>query len=193
MTDERVLPRTAGVHKPASMVALVGFMGAGKTTVGQALAQHLGWRFADLDALIEDRAGLRIPEIFSQQGEARFRELECEALEEVVDSEGAEPLVLGLGGGAFVGAKVRDILKNRGIPSVWLHAPADELFRRSEQPEVIRPLRRSLEEFSELYEQRLSSYRLADLHVVTNRKEISSIVEEIIQGLKLAPHSRSGE
>src|ERR1051326_3838926 len=101
MTDEHVSWR-AGVREPALMVALVGFMGAGKTTVGQALAEHLGWRFVDLDPVIEGRAGLRIPEIFSQHGEARFRELECEALEAAIDSQRSESLVLALGGGAFV-------------------------------------------------------------------------------------------
>ncbi len=193
MTDERVTQPTAGVRKPASMIALVGFMGAGKTTVGQALAEHLGWRFLDLDLLIEAHAGLRIPEIFSNHGEERFRELECAVLANVIDSQRPDSLVLALGGGAFVSGKIRDILASRGIPSVWLHASAEELFRRSEQPEVVRPLRRGLEEFTQLYEQRLSSYRLADFHVVTNRKEISSIVDEIIQGLKLTPNRRSSE
>jgi shikimate kinase len=191
MTDETVLPRPAGVHHPATNLVLVGFMGAGKTTVGQAVAERLGWRFADLDRLIETREGRTVPQIFAQDGEEQFRRLECEALEEVVAAPDAQFLVLALGGGAFVSEPVRELLTAHGIPTVWLDAPAEELFRRCEQPEVVRPLRRSFQEFSALYEQRLPSYRQAHLHVVTNAKEISAVVDEIIEELTLVPGSRS--
>ncbi len=191
MTDETVLPRPAGRHYPATNLVLVGFMGAGKTTVGQAVAERLGWRFADLDRLIETREGRTVPQIFAQDGEERFRHLECEALEEVVAAPDSRFLILALGGGAFVSKPVRELLAERDIPTVWLDAPAEELFRRCEQPEVVRPLRRSFQEFSELYEQRLSSYRQAYLHVVTNAKEISAVADEIIEELALVPGSRS--
>jgi shikimate kinase len=191
MTDETVLPRPAGGHHPATNLVLVGFMGAGKTTVGQAVAERLGWRFADLDRLIETREGRTIPQIFAEDGEERFRRLECEALEEVIAPPDSQFLVLALGGGAFVSKPIRELLASHDIPTVWLDAPAEELFRRCEQPEVVRPLRRSFQEFSELYEQRLSSYRQAHLHVVTNAKEISAVADEIIEELTLVPGSRS--
>jgi len=98
-------------------------------------------------------------------------------------------LVLALGGGAFVVERIRALLRERYVPAVWLDAPAEELFRRCDQPEVVRPLRRDPEQFTKLYEQRLSSYRQADLHVITKGKEISAIAEEITLRLALEPRS----
>ena len=193
LTEERGFAPTGDMSESISRVALVGFMGAGKTTVGQALAQRLGWRFADLDQLVEDLEKRTIPQIFSDEGEARFRELECEVLQETLSTGESHFLVLALGGGAFVNGEIRDLLHARDVPSVWLDASPEELFRRCDQPGVVRPLRRDPRQFAELHEQRLSLYRQADLHVVTNGKEVSSIAEEVIQRLALAPASRSSQ
>jgi shikimate kinase len=189
MTDETVLPRSRREKAFVYTVALVGFMGAGKTTVGQQLARRLNWRFADLDQLIESREGRTIPQIFQADGESRFRELEHSVLREALASTDSRFFVLALGGGAFVVEKIRELLRQRQVPAVWLDAPAEELFRRCEQPEVIRPLRQDSEQFAKLYEQRLSSYRQADLHVITKGKEISAIAEEITVRLALEPRS----
>jgi len=189
MTDETVLPRSRREQGSVHTVALVGFMGAGKTTVGQELARRLNWRFADLDQLIESREGRTIPQIFQAEGEAGFRALEHGVLAESLAVPGSGSTVLALGGGAFVVEKVRALLRERHVPAVWLDAPAEELFRRCEQPEVVRPLRRDPEQFTKLYEQRLSSYRQADLHVITKGKEISAIAEEIVMRLALQPRS----
>src|SRR2546422_8321943 len=82
------------------LICLTGFMGCGKTTVGQLLARHLAWRFVDLDARIEHRAGLRITEIFDRLGESAFREIEHEQLIEALgqSAELDQPTVLALGG-----------------------------------------------------------------------------------------------
>ena len=189
MTDETVLPRSRREQASVYTVALVGFMGAGKTTVGQQLARRLHWRFSDLDQLIESREGRTIPQIFQADGEARFRELEHSVLGEALAAADSKFFVLALGGGAFVVEKIRELLRQRHVPAVWLDAPAEELFRRCEQPEVIRPLRQDSEQFTKLYEQRLSSYRQADLHVITKGKEISAIAEEITVRLALEPRS----
>jgi len=189
MTDETVLPRSRREQASVHTVALVGFMGAGKTTVGQELARRLNWRFADLDQLIESREVRTIPQIFQAEGEAGFRALEHGVLAESLAVPGSGSTVLALGGGAFVVEKVRALLRERQVPAVWLDAPAEELFRRCEQPEVVRPLRRDPEQFTKLYEQRLSSYRQADLHVITKGKEISAIAEEIVMRLALQPRS----
>ena len=189
MTDETVLPRSRREQASVYTVALVGFMGAGKTTVGEELARHLNWRFADLDHLIESREGRTIPQIFQHDGEARFRELEHRVLGEALAAPDSRFFVLALGGGAFVIEKVRALLRENHVPAIWLDAPAEELFRRCEQPEVVRPLRQDSEQFTKLYEQRLSSYRQADLHVVTKGKEISAIAEEITVRLALQPRS----
>ena len=189
MTDETVLPRSRREQASVYTVALVGFMGAGKTTVGQQLARRLHWRFSDLDQLIESREGRTIPQIFQDDGEARFRELEHSVLGQALAAADSKFFVLALGGGAFVVDKIRELLRQRHVPAVWLDAPAEELFRRCEQPGVIRPLRQDSKQFTKLYEQRLSSYRQADLHVITKGKEISAIAEEITVRLALEPRS----
>lgn len=191
MTDETVLPRSRREQASVYTIALVGFMGAGKTSVGQALARRLNWRFADLDHLIETREGRTIPQIFQDDGEQRFRELEHRVLREALAVPDSKFFVLALGGGAFVVEKIRVLLRERQVPAIWLDAPVEELFRRCEQPEVVRPLRRDPEQFTKLYEQRLSSYRQADLHVITKGKEISAIAEEIT--VRLVLQSRSKE
>ena len=76
IVDNLVLPPSALGESSPRALALVGFMGAGKTTVGQALAERLGWQFADLDQLVEARRGLSVPEIFRLDGEKIFRHLE---------------------------------------------------------------------------------------------------------------------
>ena len=189
MTDETVLPRSRREQPSVRTIARVGFMGAGKTSVGQELARRLNWRFADLDQLIESREGRTIPKIFQQDGESHFRELEHSVLGEALAASNSKFFVLALGGGAFVVDKIRALLRERQVPAIWLDAPAEELFRRCEQPEVVRPLRRDPEQFTQLYEQRLSSYRQADLHVITKDKEISAIAEEIMLRLALQPRS----
>lgn len=168
-------------------VALVGFMGAGKTTVGRALASRLGWRFADLDDLIQAREGRSVEQIFREQGEAGFRKLERLTVREVTTAGKSAPLVLALGGGAFPEDTVQEVLRAAGIPAVFLDAPVEELFRRSEQPDVVRPLRQNHEQFRRLYEARLTSYLRAPLRIETSGKEIATIVEEIVSGLKLVP------
>jgi len=192
MTDASVLPRTARKPGVVSIIALVGFMGAGKTTVGQALADRLGWCFSDLDRLIEAREGRTVPQIFEQEGEPRFRELEQVMLKELLNGD-SKFLVVALGGGAFASHKVRAILRSRGVPAIWLDAPAEELFRRCEQTDVVRPLRQDSDQFAKLYEQRLSSYRQADVHVITTSKGISTLVDEIVAQLGVAQISRSVE
>lgn len=169
-------------------VALVGFMGAGKTTVGRALAERMGWRFHDLDELIQAREGRSVAEIFKNQGEAGFRKLERLAVREALAGEKTASLVLGLGGGAFPQEPIRAILREAGIPAVFLDASAEELFRRSEQAEVVRPLRQGIEQFRELYERRRPAYLQAHLRIETGGKAISAVVDEIISGLNLNPN-----
>jgi shikimate kinase len=192
MTEENALPLPAGGLGCVSAVALVGFMGAGKTTVGRTLAERLGWRFADLDERIEAQQGRTIPQIFAEDGERRFREIERDALAREFNG-GLRFLVLALGGGAFVSESIREALRSQQVPAVWLDAPAEELFRRCEQPSNLRPLRRDLRQFCELYETRAPSYGRADLKVATGSKAISVVVEEIIARLGLVPADRSSE
>lgn len=169
-------------------ISLVGFMGAGKTTVGRALATRLGWRFEDLDDVIQAREGRSIEQIF-QQGESAFRDLERMAVREVLMTANSAPLVLALGGGAFVEEQVQETLRDAKIPAVFLDAEVEELFRRSEQPGVIRPMRRDRDHFSQLYAQRRTAYLKAELHIETGGKAVATVIEEIIVGLGLIPRS----
>jgi hypothetical protein len=110
-------PRAGSTSLPA--VALVGFMGAGKTTVGRALAERLGWRFADLDDLIQAREGRSVEQIFREQGEAGFRKLERLTVREVAAADRPAPLVLALGGGAFPEEAVQEALREAGISACF--------------------------------------------------------------------------
>ena len=183
--DNSLLPPSARVESPAPAIALVGFMGAGKTTVGQVLAERLGWRFADLDQLVEARRGSTIEEIFRLDGEKIFRHLEYSVLSETIRKSGSDRVVLALGGGAFQTEKIRGVLQAALIPAVWLDAPAEELYQRCDQPGVVRPLRTSFEKFRQLHDKRRPFYEQATLRISTAGKEIAGIVEEIISGLKI--------
>ena len=191
--DSQQTKRTStlpGLDPEARIVAvsLVGFMGAGKTTVGQALAGRLGWRFEDLDDLIQASEGRTIEQIFQQDGEPTFRDLERRVLSEtLICLHGTPPLVLALGGGAFMDPKAQDLLRQAQIPAVFLDAPMEELFRRSQQPDVIRPLRRDPDQFRSLYDQRRPAYFKATVCIETLGKDVQSVVQEIIAILQLKP------
>jgi shikimate kinase len=182
-------PRPHALPRAPLAVSLVGFMGAGKTTVGRALAGKLGWHFVDLDDLIQARDGRTVPEIFQQSGEGAFRGLERQLLEEVVRSSETGCTVLSLGGGAFIDNTNRQLLRENGIPAVFLDAPAEELFRRCEEPTVVRPLLSDRERFSAMYEQRRPAYLSAAMCIQTAGREIAAIVDEIIARFGLDAHS----
>ena len=99
------------------MIVLVGFMGAGKTTVGRLLAAKLGVPFIDSDHVIERRAGKPVPRIFAEDGEPRFRQLEHEAIADLLKGEDK---VLALGGGAACHAGTRADLAAAAVPVVYL-------------------------------------------------------------------------
>jgi shikimate kinase len=182
--------QTASRARPSapSAIALVGFMGAGKTTVGQLLATRLSWHFLDLDDLVRARDGRSIAQIFEQSGESQFRELERDVLAEAVRISLTQPSVLSLGGGAFIDNTNRELLRENGIRTVFLDAPVEELFRRCSQPGVVRPLLRDRQRFVDLYAQRRPVYSTAALSIQTSGLQFATIVEEIISRLGLESH-----
>jgi shikimate kinase len=107
------------------VIVLVGFMGAGKTTVGRLLAAKLGLRFTDSDLVIEDRAGKPIRQIFAADGEAAFRQLEHEVIADLLTSPGS---VVALGGGAAAHPGTRRLLA--GVPVVYLRVSYAEAINR---------------------------------------------------------------
>jgi shikimate kinase len=107
------------------LIVLVGFMGAGKTTVGRILASRLGVPFLDSDLAVEERAGRPISQIFAEDGEPAFRQLEHEVIADLL--AGADS-VLALGGGAVQRDDTRDLLS--GVPVVYLRVPYAEAMRR---------------------------------------------------------------
>jgi shikimate kinase len=164
-------------------VFLVGFMASGKTTVGRELARRLGWDFVDLDARIETREGQTVPEIFRERGEPGFRLAESSALHELLTESLPTGRVVALGGGAFIQERNRELL--RQWPTVFLDAPASELWQRSLTDGVERPLRRNAEQFADLYAERLPFYRQASIVVETTGKSVASICVEIEDALQL--------
>jgi shikimate kinase len=165
-------------------VFLVGFMASGKSTVARELARRLDWDFVDLDARIESREGLTIPEIFRDRGESAFRLAETSALRDLTESL-ERNTVVALGGGTFAQPQNRELL--RSWPSVFLEVPLDELWRRTLEDPTKRPLRKeNLTEFACLYESRLPFYRQATMTVVTSGMgDPASVCGEIESKLQL--------
>jgi shikimate kinase len=170
-------------------VFLVGFMGSGKNTVGQELARRLHWNFLDLDAEIEAHERQSVPEIFRLHGEPAFRAAETKALHHLVNNSLERETVIALGGGAFAQDANRELL--RPWPSVFLQAPAEELWRRCIEDGIDRPLRQNREQFDRLYAARLPSYEQAKVHVETLGKPVAAICWEIERALGLSPVSGS--
>ena len=169
---------------------LVGFMGAGKSSVGQALADQLGWTFEDLDDRIEQREGRTVPEIFRDSGEVGFRRAEHKALKQLMEELQAAPKkIVALGGGAFVQKENARLIEAEGIPTVFLDAEVDKLWRRcrqqAERGGIERPLWGSLERFGELYEARRRYYLKASFRQETDGKTIQEIATEVVEALGL--------
>ena len=161
-------------------------MGAGKTTVGRALADRLGIDFADLDDLIVAAAGKPIPQIFAEEGEAGFRAREHQALQTLLDRlKPGFDMVIAVGGGAFVPDANFALIHNSGVPSVFLDAGVDTLLQRCRGEQRVRPLAQNENQFRQLYEARRSSYMKADHRVDTAGKSAGEIASEIISRLGL--------
>jgi shikimate kinase len=148
-------------------IVLVGFMGAGKSTVGALLAEQLQWRFHDADSVLEDRAHASIAEIFAQQGEAAFRKLEAEVIDDLLRKH---HLVLAVGGGAVETAATRHaLLQSPETCVVFLDAPLEIMISRCEQqPDAaLRPVLNEPERLRNRFESRLPHYQNSHLVIDT--------------------------
>jgi len=167
------LKRTPGLY-------VVGFMGAGKTTVGRHLAHRLGWNFFDTDQEIERAEESTITEIFASRGEQEFRRIETDILRQHVHwIERGRPAVLALGGGAFAEPANRRMVEPNGI-SIWLDCPFDVVERRVAENRD-RPLASDPGRFAALFDSRREHYRMADVHVTIESDDPEVTVDAILR------------
>lgn len=164
------------------IIALIGLMGAGKTTIGLHLSQNLGYYFIDTDQEIEDRYKMSIAEIFKKHSESYFRQLETEIISEIVARN--ENTVLSLGGGAFIIEKNRLLLQEKCF-TVWLYASLDETIKRVGNKNN-RPLLQNINKrktLENLIATRYPIYKKANIAIDTTNASIGEVIESIIKQL----------
>jgi len=173
-----------------SPLVLLGFMGSGKSTVGRELAHRLGWHFCDLDKRIEAAAGTTVAAIFSQRGEAVFRELEHRELLGALGAARQRRTVLALGGGTFAQERNHEPIRAAGGVTVFLEVPVEELLLRCAGM-ANRPLFRDEASFRALHEFRLGYYRQAAITAAAGGGatpgEVSERVLEQVRRLRPRP------
>ena len=178
--------RQPGRMSAPTCVVLVGFMGAGKTSVGDELARRLGWLFVDLDDEIVAAEGRSIAELFEKSGEAAFRAAESRALTSLLARK-PERLILALGGGAFVQKENAERIAAAGFPVVFLDATLETLRSRCAEVGATRPLFRDAERFRRLYQERRPAYAKATHAVSTETKDVAGVAAEVAKVLGLEP------
>jgi shikimate kinase len=168
---------------PKSNVALIGFMGVGKSAVGKALAERLGQKLVEVDSFIIQKAGKSIPQIF-QDGEIAFREMEIEAVKEIA---GGKDQVIACGGGVVLNKINIDRLKQDAV-IVWLTATPGVILKRTRSDGAVRPLIKNdtdLAGIRDMLSYRKPYYqRAADLEVDTSHDAVEEVVDQIIVKLK---------
>jgi Shikimate kinase len=171
-------------------IYLIGYMGAGKTTLGQLLAPELGFLFIDLDHAIENRYSRTVGELFSEKGEAGFREIERDVLREVSQTEN---VVISTGGGAPLFYDNMDFMNREGL-TVYLKVSPEELVSRLKTEQEKRPLIRGKSEeeltafISESLSKREGVYALSKLTFLaenlSSEKEIQQMVTNLLNRCK---------
>jgi len=168
------------------VIVLVGFMGAGKTTIGHLLAAALGLPFLDADAVIEESAGCPVPQIFADRGEPAFRALERETIAGLLDGPRS---VLALGGGAVEDAATRRLLRATDV--IYLHVGYDGAVARVGGDEGRPLLRRP--DLAAIYRRRLAAYEAVATHTVpTDGRAPADVCRDIIGRLGTAVPRRTG-
>jgi shikimate kinase len=163
-------------------IALVGLMGAGKSSIGRRLAHALGLPFVDADEEVERAAARSITDIFDELGEAAFRDGERRVIARLLDEP---PHVLATGGGAFMNPATRELIRQKAV-SIWLKADMEVLLRRVER-RGDRPLLQAgdpREVLERLAGERYPIYALADITVASGEAAHQATVDAIIQALR---------
>jgi len=165
---------------PAGVIALLGLRGAGKSTVGKALAQKLSVPFFELDQLVEQEAGMSLPEIFAIHGEAYFRRLELQVLERFLDAH--DEAVLATGGGLVTSPDAFKLLLER-TRTVWLKARPSEHWARVVEQGDLRPMQnrpRARAELNRRLREREPLYGRAQRVVSTSGRTVGDVVQELL-------------
>ncbi len=190
--DAEALERFCGLSRPEAepvlaplrqaqerAVVLLGLRGAGKSTVGPALASALGRRFVELDRLVEEQAGMRLSSIFEIHGEVHYRELERSVLRALLDED--PRVVVAVSGGIVTDDDALALLRGR-TQTVWLKAPPQAHWDRVVAQGDERPMdgrSEAREELEQLYWRRAPLYGLADVVVETMGRDMPAVVDEV--------------
>ncbi len=165
-------------------VVMVGLMGAGKTSVGRALARRLGIPFVDSDKEIEAAAGCSVVDIFSMYGEEEFRRVERRVIERLLDTPPALK-VISTGEGAFITPAIREMITERAL-SVWLRADLDLLVKRTKsrdtRPQLLNTDSRKILE--QLIKERYDIYALADITVQTRDENLRKTLGKVLRAIE---------
>ena len=158
-------------------LALIGFMGCGKSTVGHMVARDLKFRFVDTDSLVEERAGISVADIFRSEGESVFRKLEREAISDLV---GKQELVIATGGGAVLNPENFESLKTHAL-LVCLWAKAESIHERTKHQKHRPLLKREnpLEVIRQMLIEREPFYKQADVIVNTELRPQREVVAQV--------------
>ena len=162
----------------ADKIYLVGFMGAGKSSVARALGKRLDWKVEDIDDRIERAERRDIPTIFREAGEPYFRARERDALLHLLPERG---IVVASGGGTFADPANRELMMRDGVV-IWLDAPLSTVLARVPS-DGRRPLATDRLAMEQLYNQRLAAYRLAHFRVDAGRGSVEELVDLIVDWL----------
>lgn len=179
-----ILMRNKSQIKIDKPIVMVGLMGAGKTSIGRALARHLGIPFVDSDKEIEKAAGCSVIDIFAMYGETEFRRVEQKVIERLLDTP---PLikVISTGEGAFITPAVREMALQRAL-TIWLRADLDLLVKRTNfrhtRPQLLNTDSRQI--LAQLIKERYDTYALADIMVETRDENIHKTLNKVLKAIE---------
>ncbi len=167
------------------IVSLTGFMGCGKSTVGRALAEKLGWEFVDLDAYVEHKKGFSIREIFEREGEESFRAVESECIRDIIVMHqiAGGDVVIALGGGTLSIHSVQPIILEQTV-CIWLRRSLRSCLEEIAGEEDSRPLLRSIPAAETLFVSREADYSKAGIIIDCDGKTYDRITEEAFSSIK---------
>ena len=171
-------------------IVMVGLMGAGKTSVGRALARSLGIDFVDSDSEIEAAAGASVVDIFSMYGEQEFRRAETSVIERLLDTK-PRVKVISTGEGAFITPAVREMVLKKAI-TIWLRADLELLVKRTNfrdtRPQLLHTDSRKI--LAQLIKERYDIYALADITVETKDESLRKTLNKVLDAIKTYTNER---